>query len=194
MANTYNGVQTTALLLAGVLGLTGGLAAFADDQTFSGNASWYGVPFHGKKTASGEIFDMNKLSGAHKTLPLMSKVLVENPKNGKSTVVKVNDRGPYVKTRVMDLSRKGADSLGYLSHGTAHLDFTVVGKNSALGAPAKKSDDDASKKDSESATKDSDTSKKDSDASRKDSDSSRKDSDSPKKDSAKRDSSLSKKD
>jgi rare lipoprotein A len=110
--------------------------AYAED-TFSGNASWYGLPFNGKKTASGEIFDMNKLSGAHKTLPLLSKVMVENPKTGQAVVVKVNDRGPYVKTRVMDLSREGARQLGYLSHGTAFLDFTVLpksGKGSTGGA------------------------------------------------------------
>ena len=56
-------------------------SALAQDQTFSGDASWYGVPFHGKKTASGEIFDMNKLSGAHKTLPLTSKVMVGKSQN-----------------------------------------------------------------------------------------------------------------
>jgi rare lipoprotein A len=102
--------------------------ADSEGRTFSGNASWYGLPFHGKKTASGEIFDMYKLSGAHRTLPLLTKVLVENPKTGKSAVVKVNDRGPYVKTRVMDLSRQGAFELGYLASGTAFIDCTVLGK------------------------------------------------------------------
>lgn len=171
----YTRVQNTALLIAGVLGLTAATAVYADDQTFSGNASWYGIPFHGKKTASGEIFDMNKLSGAHKTMPLLTKVLVENPKNGKSTVIKVNDRGPYVKTRVMDLSRKGADNLGYLSHGTAHLDFTVLGKNASAASAAKKSDSDVSKKDSDSSKKDSESTKKESDSSKKDSESPKKD-------------------
>jgi len=104
------------------------LAESGSDQ-FSGNASWYGVPFHGKKTASGEIFDMNKLSAAHKTLPLVTKVMVENPKTGRSTVIRVNDRGPYVKGRVMDLSREGAKTLGYIDHGTAFLDFTVLPKS-----------------------------------------------------------------
>jgi rare lipoprotein A len=118
------------------------LPASADESTFSGNASWYGKPFNGKKTASGEIFDMNKKSAAHKSLPLITKVMVENPKTGKSTVVRVNDRGPYVKTRVMDLSRQAADDLGYLSHGTAYLDFTVIGKS----AKSKSDDDSASDK------------------------------------------------
>ncbi len=130
---TFQGAAVAFVVLS-LLSATARAGA-ADDVTFSGNASWYGIPFHGKKTASGEIFDMNKLTSAHKTLPLSTKVLVENPKNGKSAVVRVNDRGPYVKTRVMDLSRKGADNLGYLSHGTAHLDFTVIGKNAKIGAP-----------------------------------------------------------
>jgi len=109
-------------------------AADSEAQQFSGNASWYGVPFHGKKTASGEIFDMNKLSAAHKTLALPTKVMVENPKTGKAAIVKVNDRGPYVKTRVMDLSRGAAKDLGYLDHGTAYLDFTVLPKTAKSDA------------------------------------------------------------
>jgi rare lipoprotein A len=116
----------------------GAAPSFADDATFTGNASWYGVPFHGKKTASGEIFDMNKLSGAHKTLAFTTKVLVENPKNGKSVIIKVNDRGPFVKSRIMDLSRKGAEDLGYLSHGTAHLDFTILPAKPAPETAVKK--------------------------------------------------------
>jgi rare lipoprotein A len=105
--------------------------ALADEcpQTFSGNASWYGAQFHGKKTASGEIFDMNKVSAAHRTLPLPTKVLVENPKNGKSAIVRVNDRGPYVNSRCMDISRQGAIDLDYLSHGTAYIECTVLPKS-----------------------------------------------------------------
>jgi rare lipoprotein A (peptidoglycan hydrolase) len=130
--------QITRLIMPQLLALSCANCADGESgtQQFSGNASWYGVPFHGKKTASGEIFDMNKLSGAHKTLPMMTKVMVENPKTGKSTVIKVNDRGPFVKTRVMDLSRGGAKELGYLDHGTAYLDFTVLPKS----AKSEKSD------------------------------------------------------
>ena len=128
----YMSHKITTLACLAIISVAGSAsAALADDPPFSGNASWYGARFNGKKTASGELFDMNKLSGAHKTLPLGSKVLIENPKNGKSTVVKVNDRGPFVRTRVMDLSRAGADNLGYLSHGTAHLDFTPISKKSS---------------------------------------------------------------
>jgi rare lipoprotein A len=95
-------------------------------QTFSGNASWYGIPFHGKKTASGEIFDMNKLSAAHFKLHLVSKVLVENPRNGQSAVVRVNDRGPFVRTRVMDLSRAAAIKVGTFPHGVGYVECTVL--------------------------------------------------------------------
>lgn len=97
-------------------------------KTFSGNASWYGIPFHGRKTASGEIFDMNKLSAAHLTLPLPARALVEDPRSGNAVIVRVNDRGPYVKTRVMDLSREAARKLGTLSHGVAFVDITVLDK------------------------------------------------------------------
>lgn len=136
------------MLLASLLFILSPSSALAEGTTFSGKASWYGKPFHGRKTASGEIFDMNKHSAAHKTLHLITKVMVENPKTGKSAVVRVNDRGPYVKTRVMDLSRKAADDLGYLSHGTAYLDFTVLGS----GAGAAK-DDKAGAKSSKSEEK-----------------------------------------
>jgi rare lipoprotein A len=77
---------------------------------------------------------MNHLSGAHRTLPLQTKVMVENPKTGKSAIVRVNDRGPFVKSRVMDLSRQGARDLGYIDHGTAYLDFTVLPKSSKAAA------------------------------------------------------------
>ncbi len=94
--------------------------------SFSGNASWYGIPFHGRKTASGEIFNMYKLSAAHLTLPLPSKALVEDPRTGNAVIVKVNDRGPYCKTRVMDLSREAARELGTLSHGVSYVDITII--------------------------------------------------------------------
>lgn len=127
--------------LAALIAIVPASAARADETTFSGNASWYGVPFHGRKTASGEIFDMNKLTAAHRTLSFYTKVLIENPKNGKSVVIKVNDRGPYVMTRVMDLSREGANQLGYLSHGVAYLDFTVLpAKPTTSGSTETKTD------------------------------------------------------
>lgn len=98
-----------------------------DDKgpSFSGNASWYGIPFHGKKTASGEIFDMNKLSGAHKTLPFPTKVMVENPKSGQSVVIRVTDRGPFVRGRVLDLSREAAKRVGIFP-GVGYIEATVI--------------------------------------------------------------------
>lgn len=100
-------------------------------KRFSGNVSWYGVPFHGRKTASGRIFDMNKLSSAHKTLPFYTKVLVENPRNGKTVIVQVLDRGPFVANRVMDLSREAARQLGTLLGGVAWVDCIVVDERPA---------------------------------------------------------------
>ena len=98
----------------------------AEQKSFSGNVSWYGIPFNGRKTASGEIFDMNKLTAAHLKLPFGTRVLVEDPKTGNTVIVKVNDRGPYVKTRVMDLAKEGARQLGTLSHGVAYVDCLIL--------------------------------------------------------------------
>jgi len=77
----------------------------------TGLASWYGRPFHGRRTASGERYDMNAMTAAHKTMPLPSYALVRNPANGRQVVVRVNDRGPFVKGRVIDLSRAAARKL-----------------------------------------------------------------------------------
>jgi rare lipoprotein A len=77
----------------------------------SGLASWYGSPFHGRRTATGERYDMNAMTAAHKTMPLPSYALVRNPANGRQVVVKVNDRGPFVKGRIIDLSRAAARQL-----------------------------------------------------------------------------------
>lgn len=99
--------------------------------SFSGNASWYGIPFHGKKTASGEIFDMNKLSAAHKTLPFPTKVMIENPKNGQSCVIRVIDRGPFVRGRVLDLSREAAKRVGIFP-GVGYVEATVLSSKLAV--------------------------------------------------------------
>ena len=86
-----------------------------------GIASWYGPQFHGRKTANGETYDMNKLSAAHPTLPLPSIVTVENLGNGRIIEVRVNDRGPFSQGRLIDLSRAAADALGFLDVGTAKV-------------------------------------------------------------------------
>ena len=93
---------------------------------FSGRVSWYGKQFQGKKTASGERFNMYGYTCAHKTLPFGTRILIENPKNGKMVVVKVTDRGPYVKGRVLDLTRAAAKKLGILLGGTAFVDCTII--------------------------------------------------------------------
>lgn len=87
----------------------------------SGKASWYGPGFHGRKTANGEIFNMNAMTAAHKTLPLGTWLQVENKKNGESLIVRVNDRGPYIKGRVLDLSRQAAVRLGLEEQGVGEV-------------------------------------------------------------------------
>lgn len=99
--------------------------------TQSGVASWYGRQFHGRKTASGERFDMNALTAAHRTLPLNCYIRVTNKSNGKSVVVKVNDRGPFHGNRVLDLSYGAAKALGITNAGAGKVSIErVAGPNS----------------------------------------------------------------
>jgi rare lipoprotein A len=90
-----------------------------------GIASWYGADFNGRLTASGEVYDMYEMTAAHKTLPLGTMVKVHNLDNGNTATVKVNDRGPYVAGRIIDLSRKAARALGMRDNGTAHVRLEV---------------------------------------------------------------------
>ncbi|HCO07456.1 MAG TPA: septal ring lytic transglycosylase RlpA family lipoprotein [Acinetobacter ursingii] len=99
--------------------------------TQTGVASWYGRQFHGRKTASGDTFDMNELTAAHRSLPLNCYIRVTNKDNGKSVVVKVNDRGPFHGNRVLDLSYRAAKRIGITSAGTAKVSIERVdGPNS----------------------------------------------------------------
>ena len=91
-----------------------------------GIASWYGEEFHGRPTSSGEIFDMYKLTAAHKELPLGTRVLVTNLKNRKRVVVKINDRGPFVQGRIIDLSYGAAKKIGMLADGVVKVRIEVV--------------------------------------------------------------------
>lgn len=93
----------------------------------TGRASWYGQAFHGRKTANGEIYDMNHLTAAHKTMPLPSYARVTNVKNGHSVIVRVNDRGPFSNNRVIDLSKRAAQILDYTLAGTAQVKVEYVG-------------------------------------------------------------------
>ncbi|MCP1660842.1 septal ring lytic transglycosylase RlpA family protein [Neisseria perflava] len=102
--------------------------------TQTGRASWYGNQFHGRKTASGERYNMHAMTAAHRTLPLGSMVKVTNTQTGKSVIVKVNDRGPFHGNRVMDLSRAAASQLGFVNQGTAHVKIEPVGAAKSAAA------------------------------------------------------------
>jgi rare lipoprotein A len=106
------------------------IKAVAKNKTFSGNVSWYGPGFDGRKTASGERFSMMKLTAAHLKLPFNTKVLVEDPRTGNTVVVRVNDRGPFHAKRVMDLSKGGAVKLGTLSRGVTYVDCMILDDDS----------------------------------------------------------------
>ena len=96
----------------------------------TGVASWYGPGFHEEYTANGEIFDQNELTAAHRTLQLPSIVRVTNLENGRSVVVRVNDRGPFKQGRIMDVSKRTAELLGFAGKGTAHVRLKVLEKES----------------------------------------------------------------
>ncbi|MGA7457064.1 MAG: septal ring lytic transglycosylase RlpA family protein, partial [Methyloceanibacter sp.] len=93
-----------------------------------GNASWYGELFHGRRTANGEIYDMDRLSAAHPTLPLPVYARVTNLNNGRTIVVRINDRGPYARDRILDLSRRSAELLGFRNSGTATVRVKYLGR------------------------------------------------------------------
>lgn len=94
----------------------------------SGMASWYGGRFHGRKTANGERYNMNAMTAAHKTLPFGTRVLVTNTRNGRSVQVRINDRGPFVRGRIIDLSRAAASQIGVTSSGVAPVRVSVLGR------------------------------------------------------------------
>jgi rare lipoprotein A len=102
----------------------------AEDHNYrtEGIASWYGPDFHGKPTANGETFDMNGISAAHPTLPMPSYLRVTNIANGRSIIVRINDRGPYAKERVTDLSVGAAKALGFYDQGLARVRIEYVGR------------------------------------------------------------------
>lgn len=102
-----------------------------------GVASWYGPGFHGKQTANGERYDMYQLTAAHKTLPMGSVVEVKSFSTGRTVTVRINDRGPFVKGRIIDLSYKAAKALDMVDNGTAHVEIRVskfTGKSTRMGS------------------------------------------------------------
>jgi rare lipoprotein A len=110
----------------------------AEDWNYdeTGIASWYGPDFHGKRTANGELYDMNQVTGAHKTLPMPSLVRVTNLENGRQIIVRVNDRGPYARGRVIDLSRRAAQLLAFERVGTAKVRVQIMARESQALAEA----------------------------------------------------------
>ncbi len=143
------GVLTAWLLLA-VVSCSAGKSIRSDPPAVpetagseffqSGIASWYGDDFHGKTTANGEVYDMHKLTAAHQTLPFHTMVEVENLENGKKVLVRINDRGPFLKNRIIDLSLQAAQRLAMTDKGTAAVTIRVLrwhgAQNENVAAPA----------------------------------------------------------
>lgn len=119
-----NGIQYTPL-------------ANADGFVQTGLASWYGKQFHGRKTANGEIYNMYAMTAAHKTLPLGTWVSVDNLENNRKIVVRVNDRGPFVSGRIIDLSYTGANKIGIVGPGTAKVRVTALGRATSYSEKTK---------------------------------------------------------
>jgi rare lipoprotein A len=104
----------------------------AEDYQYdeSGVASWYGAQFHGRRTANGELYDMNTLTAAHRTLPMPSFVRVTNLENGRSLILRVNDRGPFARGRILDVSRRASQLLGFHDNGTARVRVQIMADQS----------------------------------------------------------------
>lgn len=117
------------VVLLFLLGSCGGRVAYRPSGQMM-VASWYGKDFHGRPTASGEIFNMYDYTAAHRTLPFGSKLKIINPKNGRSVVVRVNDRGPFVPGRDIDLSYAAARKIGIITEGTARVYVQYLGRDS----------------------------------------------------------------
>lgn len=113
-------------------------------DTQRGIASWYGPKFHARKTSNGEIYDMYASTAAHKTLPMNSMVKVDNLENGKSVIVRVNDRGPFVSGRIIDLSNKAARAIDMVGKGTAKVKITILGFNAKIAKTAQEKQETAS--------------------------------------------------
>ena len=122
--------ETTKLATKGTVkvgkGVVGAVTYPFRDREMEGIASWYGKDFHGKRTASGETYNMYDLTAAHRTLALGSRVRVINLDNRKEVVVRINDRGPFIKGRIIDLSFEAARRLNMISEGTARVKLTLL--------------------------------------------------------------------
>lgn len=128
---------TLALLLAGCAKKRPAARAPAPPrvgQTETGIASWYGHPYHGRRAASGEIYDMEKMTAAHRTLPFNTWVRVENLNNRKTVEVRINDRGPFIEGRIIDLSRAAARALEMIGPGIVPVRVTVTAAGGGAGS------------------------------------------------------------
>lgn len=119
-----------------VMGKTYHVLAHGLDYDERGGASWYGTKFHGQRTSSGEPYDMYAMTAAHRTLPIPSYARVTNLNNGKSVVVRINDRGPFHSERLIDLSYTAAIKLGIFGHGTGYVEVRAIDPYAALTATA----------------------------------------------------------
>lgn len=108
---------------------------------YNGIASWYGPNFHAKKTSNGEIYNMYAMTAAHKTLPMNTMVKVDNLENGKSVTVRINDRGPFVSGRIIDLSNKAAHQIDMVKRGTVPIKLTVLGFNAKIAQTAEEKEE-----------------------------------------------------
>lgn len=113
--------------------------AYVGDE-LRGIASWYGPNFHAKKTSNGEIYNMHAMTAAHKTLPMNTIVRVDNLENGMSTIVRINDRGPFVKGRIIDLSNAAAHKINMVKKGTARVKVTILGFNAKIATTQEEKD------------------------------------------------------
>jgi rare lipoprotein A len=124
------GFLIAAAILAGA-GCRAKTNYFPEGNVQTGMASWYGGEFHGRLTSSREVYDMNDLTAAHKTLPMGTKVRVTNQANGKSEIVTINDRGPFIRDRIIDLTIGTAERLGFRQRGVAPVKVEVLSHGKA---------------------------------------------------------------
>jgi len=129
-------IKTLSPILLAMLLATLAAPSFAAQpgQVLTGIASYYHDSLQGNKTASGQIYDKRKMSAAHKTLPLGTRVRVTDKRTGKSIVVRINDRGPFVKGRIIDLSRKAAQELGIIQRGISPVKVEILSLPGRRGA------------------------------------------------------------
>ena len=125
-------MKLKTILLAVIAIIISFTSANAQNFAKTGKASYYGKALHGRKTSSGERFDMYAMTCAHRTLPFGTMLKVRDTKTGKEVIVRVTDRGPFGPGRVVDLSWQAAKDLGILSRGVANVELTVVGKNGII--------------------------------------------------------------